>query len=75
MIVVGCKMDKRDREFDLSDVLKPLMQQFREIETGLECSAQNNVQVRDTGLLVALVDSNLFFSSKENENFLINYCL
>lgn len=61
MIVAGCKLDRRDEEYNLSVEMMPLMQQFREIETCIECSAANMLQVRDTGLLVVLVDSDLFF--------------
>ncbi|XP_027767551.1 mitochondrial Rho GTPase 1 isoform X2 [Solanum pennellii] len=47
VIVVGCKLDKRDEEhhMNLEQVMAPIMQQFREIETCIECSAANLVQV------------------------------
>ncbi|CAN4091538.1 unnamed protein product [Withania somnifera] len=47
VIVVGCKLDKRDEEHhvNLEQVMAPIMQQFREIETCIECSAANLVQV------------------------------
>lgn len=45
MIVAGCKLDRRDEEYNLSVEMMPLMQQFREIETCIECSAANMLQV------------------------------
>lgn len=47
MIVVGCKLDLRDEHYPMSleQVMAPIMQQFREIETCIECSAANLVQV------------------------------
>ncbi|KAL3517568.1 hypothetical protein ACH5RR_020157 [Cinchona calisaya] len=47
VIVVGCKLDKRDEQYRMSleQVMAPIMQQFREIETCIECSAANLVQV------------------------------
>ncbi|KAK1428278.1 hypothetical protein QVD17_17109 [Tagetes erecta] len=47
LIVVGCKLDLRDEHFPMSLelVMAPIMQQFREIETCIECSAANLVQV------------------------------
>ncbi|XP_027115679.2 mitochondrial Rho GTPase 1-like isoform X1 [Coffea arabica] len=47
VIVVGCKLDKRDEEYHMSleQVMAPIMQQFREIETCIECSAANMLQV------------------------------
>ncbi|KAI7736559.1 hypothetical protein M8C21_015792 [Ambrosia artemisiifolia] len=47
LIVVGCKLDLRDEHFPVSleRVMAPIMQQFREIETCIECSAANLVQV------------------------------
>ncbi|KAJ0955455.1 putative small GTPase, EF-hand domain, EF-hand domain pair [Helianthus annuus] len=47
VIVVGCKLDLRDEHFPVSleRVMAPIMQQFREIETCIECSAANLVQV------------------------------
>lgn len=47
MIVVGCKLDLRDEHYpiNLELVMGPIMQQFREIETCIECSAANLVQV------------------------------
>ncbi|KAA8543230.1 hypothetical protein F0562_021275 [Nyssa sinensis] len=49
VIVVGCKLDLRDEHFHMSleQVMSPIMQQFREIETCIECSAANLVQVPD----------------------------
>ncbi|KAI3668179.1 hypothetical protein L6452_43256 [Arctium lappa] len=47
VIVVGCKLDLRDEHYPMSleQVMAPIMQQFREIETCIECSAANLVQV------------------------------
>ncbi|KAF7143324.1 hypothetical protein RHSIM_Rhsim05G0141900 [Rhododendron simsii] len=47
VIVVGCKLDLRDDEHPLSleQVMSPIMQQFREIETCIECSAFKQIQV------------------------------
>lgn len=47
VIVVGCKLDLRDDEHPLSleQVMSPIMQQFREIETCIECSALKQIQV------------------------------
>ncbi|KAJ6354047.1 hypothetical protein OIU76_002972 [Salix suchowensis] len=41
VIVVGCKLDLRDenQQVSLEQVMSPIMQQFREIETCIECSA------------------------------------
>ncbi|CAA3030895.1 mitochondrial Rho GTPase 1 [Olea europaea subsp. europaea] len=47
VIVVGCMLDKRDDQHSVSleQVMSPIMQQFREIETCIECSALNHIQV------------------------------
>ncbi|XAR61210.1 hypothetical protein NMG60_11034849 [Bertholletia excelsa] len=47
VIVVGCKLDLRDESqpVSLEQVMSPIMQQFREIETCIECSAANLIQV------------------------------
>lgn len=47
VIVVGCKLDLRDEQHavSLEQVMSPIMQQFREIETCIECSALNHIQV------------------------------
>lgn len=52
VIVVGCKLDLRDERHALSleQVMAPIMRQFREIETCIECSAANLVQVCHNGL-------------------------
>ncbi|KAK4492532.1 hypothetical protein RD792_003344 [Penstemon davidsonii] len=47
VIVAGCKLDRRDEEFNLSVEMAPLMQQFREIETCIECSAANMLQIQE----------------------------
>ncbi|KAK6164679.1 hypothetical protein DH2020_001543 [Rehmannia glutinosa] len=44
VIVAGCKVDRRNEEYNLSVEMVPLMQQFREIETCIECSAANMLQ-------------------------------
>lgn len=46
VIVVGCKLDLRDeQQLSLEQVMSPIMQQFREIETCIECSALRQIQV------------------------------
>jgi len=47
VIVVGCKLDLRDenQQVSLEQVMSPIMQQFREIETCIECSACRHIQV------------------------------
>lgn len=46
VIVVGCKMDLRDdRQSSLEQVMAPLMQEFWEIETCMECSTLKQIQV------------------------------
>ncbi|KAJ0080118.1 hypothetical protein Patl1_22648 [Pistacia atlantica] len=47
VIVVGCKLDLRDEshQVSLETVMMPIMQQFREIETCIECSALKQIQI------------------------------
>ncbi|KAF5746744.1 mitochondrial Rho GTPase 1-like isoform X1 [Tripterygium wilfordii] len=47
VIVVGCKLDLREENLQVSleQVMAPIMQQFREIETCIECSALNHIQI------------------------------
>ncbi|KAL5216968.1 hypothetical protein ABZP36_017652 [Zizania latifolia] len=46
VIVVGCKLDLRDeQQVSLEQVMAPIMQAFREIETCIECSALRQIQV------------------------------
>ncbi|KAL6547104.1 Mitochondrial Rho GTPase 1 [Orobanche minor] len=47
VIVVGCMLDKRadTQPVSLEQVMSPIMQQFREIETCIECSALQHIQV------------------------------
>lgn len=47
VVVVGCMLDKRDEQYPVSleQVMSPIMQQFREIETCIECSALRHIQV------------------------------
>ncbi|XP_004495731.1 mitochondrial Rho GTPase 1 [Cicer arietinum] len=49
VIVVGCKLDLRDdnHQVSLEQVMSPIMQQFREIETCIECSASKLIQVAE----------------------------
>ncbi|KAI3773084.1 hypothetical protein L6452_04282 [Arctium lappa] len=49
VIVVGCMLDLRDEHYPINLELEmgPIMQQFREIETCLECSAANLIQVAE----------------------------
>ncbi|CAN4108729.1 unnamed protein product [Withania somnifera] len=50
VIVVGCMLDKRDEQYPVSleQVMSPIMQQFREIETCIECSASRHIQEAQT---------------------------
>ncbi len=46
VIVVGSKLDLRgEHQMSLEQVMLPIMQQFREIETCIECSALKQIQV------------------------------
>ncbi|KAK6804936.1 hypothetical protein RDI58_002720 [Solanum bulbocastanum] len=47
VVVVGCMLDKRDEQYPVSleQVMSPIMQQFREIETCIECSAFRHIQI------------------------------
>uniref|UniRef100_A0A803NRF9 Mitochondrial Rho GTPase n=1 Tax=Cannabis sativa TaxID=3483 RepID=A0A803NRF9_CANSA len=47
VIVVGCKLDLRDEREPISieQLMSPIMQEFREIETCIECSAATLIQV------------------------------
>ncbi|ONK78387.1 uncharacterized protein A4U43_C02F18250 [Asparagus officinalis] len=46
VIVVGCKLDLRDeQQMSLEQDMSPIMQQFREIETCVECSSLRQIQV------------------------------
>ncbi|KAL2535385.1 Mitochondrial Rho GTPase 2 [Forsythia ovata] len=45
VVIVGCKLDRRDEEYNLNLVMAPIMRQFREIETCIECSAANLLQI------------------------------
>ncbi len=46
VIVVGCKLDLRDdQQPTLEQVMAPLMHEFREIETCIECSSIKQIQV------------------------------
>ncbi|KAH9295641.1 hypothetical protein KI387_039229 [Taxus chinensis] len=48
VIVVGCKLDLRDDQpQSLEQVMSPLMHEFREIETCIECSALKQIQVAE----------------------------
>ncbi|CAM6128136.1 unnamed protein product [Calypogeia fissa] len=48
VIVVGCKLDQRDdRQPSLEQVMAPLMHEFREIETCIECSAIKQIQIAE----------------------------
>ncbi|PON55290.1 Parvalbumin [Parasponia andersonii] len=47
VIIVGCKLDLRDEreQVSIEQVMSPIMQEFREIETCIECSAATLIQV------------------------------
>ncbi|PWA77846.1 mitochondrial Rho GTPase [Artemisia annua] len=49
VVLAGCMLDLRDEHYpiNLELVMGPIMQQFREIETCIECSAANLVQVAE----------------------------
>uniref|UniRef100_A0A0D6R7H1 Mitochondrial Rho GTPase n=1 Tax=Araucaria cunninghamii TaxID=56994 RepID=A0A0D6R7H1_ARACU len=48
VIVVGCKLDLRDdQQLSLEQVMTPIMHEFREIETCIECSALKQIQVAE----------------------------
>ncbi|GLT36319.1 hypothetical protein SLA2020_107050 [Shorea laevis] len=49
IVVVGCKLDLRDERqpMSLEHVMGPIMQQYREIETCIECSSATLIQVPD----------------------------
>ncbi|RZC51225.1 hypothetical protein C5167_019647 [Papaver somniferum] len=47
VIVVGCKLDPRENKVNLKEVMSPIMQQFREIGTCIECSAHKFIQVQE----------------------------
>ncbi|KAL5792946.1 hypothetical protein ACOSP7_001540 [Xanthoceras sorbifolium] len=49
VIVAGCKLDLRGEHHttSLEEIMGPIMQQFREIETCVECSASTLIQVPD----------------------------
>ncbi|CAH8299727.1 unnamed protein product [Eruca vesicaria subsp. sativa] len=49
IIVAGCKLDFRDdnNPVSLEQVMSPIMQQFREIETCIECSALKQLQAQE----------------------------
>lgn len=48
VIVVGCKLDLRsDQQLSLEQMMSPIMQEFREIETCIECSALKQIQVAE----------------------------
>ncbi|CAL5330258.1 unnamed protein product [Camellia sinensis] len=49
VLLVGCKLDLRDEQYKLSleQVMSPIMQQFREIETCIECSSIKHIQIRE----------------------------
>ncbi|XP_047337722.1 mitochondrial Rho GTPase 1-like [Impatiens glandulifera] len=49
VLLVGCKLDLREDEHPLSleMIMSPIMQQFREIESCLECSAKKHIQTSE----------------------------
>lgn len=61
VIVVGCKLDLRDdRQPSLEQVMAPLMHEFREIETCIECSSIKQIQVFEPILDYFLIDISTF---------------
>jgi GTPase SAR1 family protein len=61
VIVVGCKLDLRDenQQVSLEQVMSPIMQQFCEIETCIVCSALKQIQVLFIGALFWLTSLSL----------------
>ena len=56
VILVGCKLDLRDeQQVSLEQVMAPIMQSFREIETCIECSALRQIQVTPHLIILDLV--------------------
>ena len=52
IVVVGCKLDLRDdQQNSLEQMMAPIMQSFREIETCIECSALCQIQMRKNPLV------------------------
>lgn len=48
IVVVGCKLDLRtEQQQSLDQMMTPIMQDFREIETCIECSALKQIQVAE----------------------------
>jgi len=61
IIVVGCKLDLRDdRQPSLEQVMAPLMHEFREIETCIECSSIKQIQVLEPILDYFLIGISTF---------------
>ncbi|RWW44935.1 hypothetical protein BHE74_00049268 [Ensete ventricosum] len=61
VIVVGCKLDLRDeQQVSLEQVMSPIMQQYREIETCIECSALRQIQVLFRANAVAVAKTTFF---------------
>ena len=54
VILVGCKLDLRDehRPTSMEDIVAPIMKQFREIETCIECSAATLLQVLEKAFIL-----------------------
>uniref|UniRef100_M4F6B9 Mitochondrial Rho GTPase n=1 Tax=Brassica campestris TaxID=3711 RepID=M4F6B9_BRACM len=46
IIVAGCKLDLDKNQVSFEQVMSPIMNQFREIETCIECSALKQIQVK-----------------------------
>lgn len=58
IIVAGCKLDLRGDQHatSLEEVMGPIMQQFREIETCVECSATTMIQVHQVAFTFCFLD-------------------
>lgn len=72
VVVVGCMLDKRDEQYPVSleQVMSPIMQQFREIETCIECSAFRHIQVSQFTVLASSL-CQAKFSLSDNLVFLL----
>ncbi|WZZ12180.1 hypothetical protein YC2023_105269 [Brassica napus] len=47
IIVAGCKLDLDKNQVSFEQVMSPIMNQFREIETCIECSALKQIQAQE----------------------------
>jgi hypothetical protein len=64
VIVVGCKLDLKDKnqKVSLERVMSPIMEQFREIGASIECSALKRHRVLFIGALFCLSSFSLLMN-------------